>query len=99
MSSNKKKSKNTQPKDNSLILKVSQKGAISIYGLNRFPVTLYIEQWKKILSNTNQLLQFIEDHSHELTTKDAPLNTKEETERDSDTEIEQIIKPKNKCTT
>lgn len=46
--------------------KVSNKGAISIYGLQRFPVTLYAEQWELILDNQNPLLKFIQDNEDHL---------------------------------
>ena len=42
-----------------LSLKVSEKGALSVYGLGRFPVTLYKEQWNKLLDMTEDLRAFI----------------------------------------
>jgi hypothetical protein len=56
-----------------LKMKVSKKGAVSIYGLQRFPVTLYQEQWKRIdeeLIQSGSLDQFIEDNRDDLTLKD-----------------------------
>ena len=53
-----------------LTLKVSQKGAVSLYGMGRFPVTLYKEQWLKLLNKTDDIRQFIETHKNELKTKD-----------------------------
>lgn len=47
-------------------IKVSGKGGISIYGLQRFPVTLYKEQWEKILDRSDELRTFIEHHATEL---------------------------------
>ena len=47
-------------KGGSLRFKVSEKGAVSVYGLGRFPVTLYLEQWENLLSHTDELRQFIE---------------------------------------
>jgi hypothetical protein len=47
-------------KGGSLRFKVSEKGAVSVYGLGRFPVTLYLEQWENLLSHTDELSQFIE---------------------------------------
>tara|TARA_Y100000310_G_scaffold232746_1_gene235602 strand:+ start:243 stop:521 length:279 start_codon:yes stop_codon:yes gene_type:complete len=55
-----------------LKMKVSKKGAVSIYGLQRFPVTLYREQWKRIdeeLIQSGSLDQFIDDNRDELATK------------------------------
>jgi len=49
--------------------KVSQKGAVSLYGLGRFPVTLYKEQWEKVLSFTGEIKKFIEEHNDELSVK------------------------------
>lgn len=52
-------------------LKVSPKGAISVYGLgSRFPVTLYRTQMEKLLSEAELIKSFIEDHAEELATKD-----------------------------
>ena len=50
--------------------KVTEKGGVSVYGLGRFPVTLYQGQWKKLLAATPDLEKFIEEHRHELSTKD-----------------------------
>ncbi len=52
-----------------LKLKVSQKGAVSVYGLGRFPVTLYKEQFERLLEIKDKILQFINDNSKELKTK------------------------------
>lgn len=52
-----------------LRLKVSQKGALSLYGLGRFPVTLYKEQWVKVLGFTKEIKGFIADNDSELKTK------------------------------
>lgn len=51
-------------------LKVSEKGALSVYGLGRFPVTLYREQWEKLLGMNDQIRQFIQDHDQELKKKE-----------------------------
>lgn len=53
-----------------LSLKVSQKGALSLYGMGRFPVTLYKEQWLKVLDMSDDIRQFIKDNEGELKTKD-----------------------------
>jgi hypothetical protein len=50
--------------------KVTEKGGVSVYGLGRFPVTLYQGQWKKLLTAVPELEKFIEEHRHELSTKD-----------------------------
>jgi hypothetical protein len=53
-----------------LHMKVSEKGALSIYGLGRFPVTLYKEQWKKLLGIKDEIEKFIEENDSELKTKE-----------------------------
>ena len=50
-------------------LKVSEKGGVSVYGLGRFPVTLYKEQWTKLLAMTDEIRAFIKDHEGELKVK------------------------------
>ena len=50
-------------------LKVSEKGGVSVYGLGRFPVTLYKEQWITLLAMTNEIRAFLTDHDAELKTK------------------------------
>jgi hypothetical protein len=50
-------------------LKVSEKGAVSVYGLGRFPVTLYKEQWTKLLAMADDIRLFIKEHDAELKTK------------------------------
>ena len=56
-------------KGGSVSFKVSEKGAVSVYGLGRFPVTLYLEQWTKLLSNADDLKAFIEANRSKLKTK------------------------------
>jgi hypothetical protein len=51
-------------------LKVSEKGGVSVYGLGRFPVTLYKEQWSKLLDMADQIRAFIKEHETVLKTKD-----------------------------
>jgi hypothetical protein len=51
-------------------LKVSDKGGVSVYGLGRFPVTLYKEQWLKLLAMADEIRGFIREHDAELKTKD-----------------------------
>jgi hypothetical protein len=50
-------------------LKVSEQGGVSVYGLGRFPVTLYQEQWLKLLDLADDLRAFIRDHDAELKKK------------------------------
>jgi len=49
--------------------KVSEKGAVSVYGLGRFPVTLYGEQWKRLFSASDDIQQFIEQNRDRLKKK------------------------------
>ena len=51
-------------------LKVSEKGAVSVYGLGRFPVTLYKEQWEKLLATADQVKAFIAQNDHLLKKKE-----------------------------
>ena len=53
-----------------LSLKVSEKGALSVYGLGRFPVTLYREQWEKLLGLTDQIREFIQQNDQILKKKE-----------------------------
>ena len=50
-------------------LKVSEKGGVSVYGLGRFPVTLYKEQWTKLLAMSDEIRAFIKEHDAELKAK------------------------------
>ena len=50
-------------------LKVSEKGGVSVYGLGRFPVTLYKEQWAKLLAMADEIKLFLKEHDAELKTK------------------------------
>lgn len=54
-------------------LKVSEKGGVSVYGLGRFPVTLYKEQWAKLLAMTDEIRAFINEHDAELKAKPESL--------------------------
>lgn len=51
-------------------LKVSEKGGVSVYGLGRFPVTLYKEQWTRLLDMAEDIRSFIQEHESELKTKE-----------------------------
>ena len=54
-----------------LYLQVSPKGGVSLYGMGRFPVTLYKEQWLKVIGLVDVIQQFIADHEFELKSKEA----------------------------
>ena len=49
--------------------KVSEKGGVSVYGLGRFPVTLYYEQWIRLLDHADQLREFLEENKPNLKLK------------------------------
>jgi hypothetical protein len=51
-------------------MKVSEKGAVSVYGMGRFPVTLYREQWLKLLGMSDEIRTFITAHEAHLKTKE-----------------------------
>ena len=51
-------------------MKVSEKGAVSVYGMGRFPVTLYKEQWLKLLSMSDEIRAFIAENEARLKAKD-----------------------------
>lgn len=53
-----------------LSLKVSEKGAVSVYGLGRFPVTLYKEQWTKLLDMAEDIRAFIRENEPQLKAKE-----------------------------
>jgi hypothetical protein len=52
-----------------LTLKVSAKGGVSVYGLGRYPVTLYKEQWLKLLDMANDIRNFMKANDSQLKTK------------------------------
>jgi hypothetical protein len=56
-------------KSSSLSLKVSPKGGISVYGLGRFPVTLYQGQWEKLIQFVPQIQAFMDEHPELKSTK------------------------------
>lgn len=62
--------KNKKPSRGVLSMKVSEKGALSVYGMGRFPVTLYKEQWLKLLSITDDIKKFIDENDSRLKTKE-----------------------------
>ena len=51
-------------------IKVSEKGGVSIYGMGRFPVTLYKEQWLKLLEMSDDIRTFIRANEAKLKSKD-----------------------------
>ncbi|MBI2527574.1 MAG: hypothetical protein HYY95_17440 [Candidatus Rokubacteria bacterium] len=51
-------------------LRVSGKGGVSVYGLGRFPVTLYKEQWEKLLAMADDIRAFVREHEGELKAKE-----------------------------
>jgi ABC-type Fe3+-hydroxamate transport system substrate-binding protein len=58
-----------QKRNTSVSMKVSEKGAVSVYGLGRFPVTLYQEQWTKLLALAEEIKTFIEENKSKLKAK------------------------------
>lgn len=50
--------------------KIGEKGGLSVYGLGRFPVTLYKEQWLKLLDKHQNIRDFLKENDHRLKTKD-----------------------------
>jgi hypothetical protein len=52
-------------------LKVSEKGGVSVYGLGRFPVTLYKEQWLRLLDMADEIRVFIREHETALKAKES----------------------------
>jgi hypothetical protein len=62
--------KNKQGAGGGLSMKVSEKGALSIYGMGRFPVTLYKEQWIKLLGIAEDIKKFIADNNDRLKAKE-----------------------------
>jgi hypothetical protein len=54
----------------SVSLKVSEKGGVSVYGLGRFPVTLYKEQWAKLLDMADEIRAFIKENDSRLKAKE-----------------------------
>lgn len=57
-------------KKHKLSLKVSEKGALSVYGLGRFPVTLYKEQWPRLLDIAEEIRTFIQANDKDLKSKE-----------------------------
>lgn len=57
-------------KREALYCKVSEKGALSVYGLQRMPVTLYVEQWERLLAFADEIRQFLKDNHARFKRKD-----------------------------
>ena len=61
----------TSAKSQTLSLRVSDKGGVSVYGLGKFPITLYLEQWEKLLALADHIREFIKVNRHLLKTKES----------------------------
>jgi hypothetical protein len=59
-----------QQRTGNMQFKVSDKGGVSVYGLGRFPVTLYYEQWIKLLDRAQELREFLETNKGKLKLKE-----------------------------
>jgi hypothetical protein len=59
-----------KPVRGQMSMKVSEKGGLSVYGLGRFPVTLYREQWEKLLAMSDQIRNFIKENDSTLKKKE-----------------------------
>jgi hypothetical protein len=59
-----------EPKRGTLYCKVSEKGAISVYGLQRMPVTLYVEQWQRLLDYADEIRKFMKENDPKLKRKE-----------------------------
>jgi len=59
-----------RPTRGQISLRVSEKGALSVYGLGRFPVTLYREQWEKLLGIADEITNFIRENDRALKKKE-----------------------------
>ncbi len=62
--------KSTGKRTGSMEFRVSEKGGVSVYGLGRFPVTLYYEQWVRLLDQTDKLREFLEENKSKLKLKE-----------------------------
>lgn len=59
----------TRKRSGNIEFRVSEKGGVSVYGLGRFPVTLYYEQWNRLLEASENLRQFLEENKSRLKLK------------------------------
>ena len=62
--------KTTAPPRGTLYCKVSEKGGMSVYGLQRMPVTLYVEQWERLLAFGDEIKSFLKENDSKLKRKD-----------------------------
>jgi len=62
-------SKNRWSSAEQLRLKISEKGGLSVYGLGRFPVTLYKEQWIRLLEQAEEIKEFLKENDQQLKAK------------------------------
>ncbi len=60
----------TTRRTGALEFRVSEKGGVSVYGLGRFPVTLYYEQWTRLLDANDKLREFLEENKSKLKLKE-----------------------------
>ena len=60
----------TKKRSGAMEFRVSEKGGVSVYGLGRFPVTLYYEQWTRLLGASEDLKKFLEDNKSRLKLKE-----------------------------
>jgi hypothetical protein len=60
----------TKKRSGTLDFRVSEKGGVSVYGLGRFPVTLYYEQWTRLLDRADDLKAFLEENKDKLKRKE-----------------------------
>lgn len=60
-----------KPKRGQLYCKVSEKGGLSVYGLQRMPVTLYVEQWQRLLDYAEEIKAFMKANDSKLKRKEA----------------------------
>jgi hypothetical protein len=61
----------TKKRSGTLDFRVSEKGGVSVYGLGRFPVTLYYEQWTRLLDRVDDLKAFLEENKDKLKRKES----------------------------
>jgi len=59
----------TKKRSGAMEFRVSEKGGVSVYGLGRFPVTLYYEQWTRLLDASEELRKFLEENKEKLKLK------------------------------
>jgi ribosome-interacting GTPase 1 len=60
----------TKKRSGDLTFKVGEKGGVSVYGLGRFPVTLYYEQWNRLLGAAEEIKTFLEENKSKLKLKE-----------------------------